>query len=532
MSGGSSNRWMALIVCVAASAGCTKAGRSLLRASITADSSITGLETVDVRVMAGSRTVATPSFSWTPPTLMIGAYLPDDVTGPVSVFAQGRAGNDVIAQSTTGTGVVEPGKASDIVDLVLKPYSPPGADGGGGDGPASDDGGSDAAAESPPPADAGPDEPGGAEIPDAGQGGMPEAGPDAPSDLPIVVSNPPSLTKCVEIEHAGSKATCNETTADGDIEVFSVAFSPDGSLLATAGSDGRIKLWKVTGTTLAAEGRVIAAMAQARIAFSPDGQRLAAGGDNGDLFLYDLGTNQRTSLTGHQNRIHGVAFRGDGARLVTVDNGAMVRVWDLATNQSIVNLTLFAGQSTPYSLAIVKHATGAALWAAVGLTKEDVPATGTGGTLPADAAYLWFGDLANPAQSTLLAADDTEIDAAAISPDDHTLVAGGHSGIAHVWNIANPAQPQPAGMIDPARRDNQEAIPVSALSFGLDGRFLAEVSGAFNYGGSMRVIDASTWMSRALTFSTYYGVSVALRPQGNIYVSGESACGLVQVCAD
>ncbi|HXI57551.1 MAG TPA: hypothetical protein VNO55_15900, partial [Polyangia bacterium] len=310
--------------------GCSKAGRSLLRADVGAAPSVQGLATVKLTVTSKGATLATQSFAWTSPKISVGIFLPDSATGTVTVEAAGLDTGGLGIALASADASVQPGAASAVVSLVLQVLAP--SPDGGADGPTSDgkdrpssrETGCEVCVDAPP------------DRADAAEEAPPtETAGETSGDLPIVVTNPPSLSKCLEIEHAGPKAMCDENTGVGDWAVYSVAFSPDGTLAVTAGGDSRVKLWKVSGTTLSPEGRVISAMLQGRVAFSPDGRILAVGGDQGDLFLYDLTTNLRTPLVGHTDRIRGVAFRSDGTRLVTVDRSGVVKAWDVATHQTV-----------------------------------------------------------------------------------------------------------------------------------------------------------------------------------------------------
>jgi len=112
--------------------------------------------------------------------------------------------------------------------------------------------------------------------------------------------------------------------------VWACAFSPDGTLLATTSNDGTARLWRVTdGTTTAVlaghDGWVTCC------AFSPDGALLATAAVDGTARLWRVdGGDVVRVLTGHRGEIWSCAFSPDGAALATCGHDGTVRLWQTA----------------------------------------------------------------------------------------------------------------------------------------------------------------------------------------------------------
>jgi WD40 repeat protein len=120
--------------------------------------------------------------------------------------------------------------------------------------------------------------------------------------------------------------------------VHAAAFSPDGSLLATAAADGTVVLWD------AARGEPVDRLAGHRgpvqaCAFSPDGSLLATAGDDQTVRLWDPATGEPgLVLTGHIREVLSCAFDPGGRWLASTGIDQTIRLWDPATGEPVATL--------------------------------------------------------------------------------------------------------------------------------------------------------------------------------------------------
>jgi WD40 repeat protein len=77
------------------------------------------------------------------------------------------------------------------------------------------------------------------------------------------------------------------------------------------------------------------------VAFSPDGRLLASSSMGSTAYLWELPSGHlKAELRGHRQAVPGVAFAPDGKTVVTGGHDARMKFWNLATHQELMTLTL------------------------------------------------------------------------------------------------------------------------------------------------------------------------------------------------
>ena len=230
-------------------------------------------------------------------------------------------------------------------------------------------------------------------------------------------------------------------TLDGHVEnVTDVAWSPDGTSIATTSYDGRARFFDArTGahrfTTLGRQGPMH------DLDWSPDATRLVTANSDGVAAVWLMtapGPQEELRLSAHEirNGVSGVAFSPDGTRIMAGTFGATVPtavVWDVTArgDAEVANLPAVA---TPFGGAVAFTADGRHLVAS---------SAGGSATVWDARTFAPVSTLGAPAGSPPTSASGpaeasgAEVFALDVSPDGELVAAARLDGTVRVWEVAS-----------------------------------------------------------------------------------------------
>jgi WD40 repeat protein/serine/threonine protein kinase len=125
-------------------------------------------------------------------------------------------------------------------------------------------------------------------------------------------------------------------------DVWNVAFSPDGKLLATASNDNFVHLWDISTKQKLASAEQKGAW---KIVFFPDSARFAVSSSSRDepvVRIYETATlKQVLTLKGHNKRVRALDISPDGKTVATAGYDGKLIVWDAASGEEMRKMDLF-----------------------------------------------------------------------------------------------------------------------------------------------------------------------------------------------
>ncbi|MBD2514590.1 hypothetical protein H6G93_06125 [Nostoc sp. FACHB-973] len=196
--------------------------------------------------------------------------------------------------------------------------------------------------------------------------------------------------------------------------IFSVAFSPNGKLLATGDTNGEIRLYKVANSQqlMTCKGHTGWIWS---VSFSPDGQVLASGSNDQTIKLWDISTGQCfKTLEGHSGGVRSVTFSPNAKVLASGSDDQTVKLWNVSTGQCFKTLQ--------------EH--GCSVWSVAFSPKDNILASGN------DDYKVRLWNINSSSCIHTLEGHTQRVYSVTFSPDGNTLATGSHDQTVKLWDIS------------------------------------------------------------------------------------------------
>jgi WD40 repeat protein len=214
----------------------------------------------------------------------------------------------------------------------------------------------------------------------------------------------------------GLSLACTATLRAAEQGILAVAFAPNGATIAASSQDLKFMLWNVTSKLLTSTCTLKSVVTS--IAFMPNGVTVALGSADKTIKLWNVASNTKVgTLMGHTATVTSVAISPDGCQLVSGGDDSAIRVWS-GLQGEINQSKVWSGHTGQVRCVAVSP--DGALVASCGEDKT---------------VQLW--DSTSPDQSTAKWKETVDGDPASIvfSPDG-TRLAAACKDIIKIWNVS------------------------------------------------------------------------------------------------
>ncbi len=294
--------------------------------------------------------------------------------------------------------------------------------------------------------------------------------------------------------------------------VNSVAFSPDGKMLASGSNDDTIILWDVSQPEAPKQiGQPLKGHTSwvESIAFSPDGKMLASGSNDDTIILWDVSQPEAPKqigqpLKGHTSWVASVAFSPDGKTLASGSEDHTIILWDVSQPEAPRLIGQPLKGHTSYVISVAFSPDGKTL--ASGGRDNTIILWNVSQPEAPKQLGEWGSGLTNSVNSL------------AFSPDGKTLAIGGGDNTIVLWDVSQPEAPNTLSQTPTSHNGG-----IDRVAFSPDGKTLA----TGGYDGSIVLLDVSQpeapkQIDQPLTGHTSSVMSVAFSPNGKTLASGSA----------